>query len=55
MGRQQEELVEAQEEAEDNNQPEWLVEEVEIQIQIRMQTPTQNQTMAANPGGGRLW
>ena len=40
--------------AENNNHPEWLVEEAEIQIQIRMRTPIQNQTMAAIPGGGRL-
>ena len=42
-----------QEEAEDNNHPEWLVEEAEIQIQIRTRTLTQSQTMAAIPGGGR--
>ena len=40
--------------AEDNNHPEWLVEEAEIQIQVRTRTPTQNQTMAAIPGGGGL-
>ena len=43
-----------QEGAEDNNHPEWLVEEAEIQIQIRTRTLTQNQTMAAILGGGRL-
>ena len=42
-----------QEGAEDNNYPEWLVEEAEIQIQIRTRTLTQSQTMAAIPGGGR--
>ena len=43
-----------QEGAEDNNHPEWLVEEAGIQIQIRTQTLTQSQTIAAIPGGGRL-
>ena len=43
-----------QEEAEDNNHPEWLVEEAEIQIQVRTRTLTQNQTMPAIPGGGGL-
>ena len=43
-----------QEGAEDNNHPEWLVEEAEIQIQVRTRTLTQNQTMAAIPGGGGL-
>ena len=43
-----------QEEAEDNNHPEWLVEEAEIQILTRTWTLTQSQTMATIPGGGRL-
>ena len=43
-----------QEGAEENNNPEWLVEEAEIQIQIRIWTLTQNQTMATILGGGRL-
>ena len=42
-----------QEEAEDNNHPEWLVVEAEIQILTRTRTLTQSQTMAAIPGGGR--
>ena len=40
--------------AEDNNHPEWLVEEGEIQIQTQMRTLTQNQTMAAILEAGRL-
>ena len=43
-----------QEGVEDNNHPEWLVEEAEIQTQARMRTLTQNQTMAAILGGGGL-
>ena len=43
-----------QEEAEDNNNPEWLVEEAEILILTRMWTLTQSQTMAAIQGGGKL-
>ena len=39
--------------AEDNNYPEWLVEEAKIQILTRTQTLTQSQTMAATLGGGR--
>ena len=39
---------------EDNNHPEWLVEEAEIQILTRTRTLTQSKTMAAIPGGGRL-
>ena len=43
-----------QEEAEDNNHLELLVEQAEIQIQSQTRTPTQNQTMATIPKGGRL-
>ena len=43
-----------QEGVEDSNHPEWLVEEAEIQTQVRTRTLTQSQTMAAIPGGGRL-
>ena len=43
-----------QEGVEDNNHPEWLVEEAVIQTQDQMRTLTQNQTMAAILGGGGL-
>ena len=51
MGQEQEEV---QEGVEDNNHPEWLVEEAGIQIQARTRTLTQNQNMAAILGGGGL-